>query len=153
MDRLAELEATRDQDREEPATKQALALSRFTGIGPTSAHVLVGEVFHREFGNRRELAASFGLAPSHHSSGTVHRDQGIAKSGNARARRVAVEVAWLWLRFQPGSTLSRWFHERSGAGRGRMRRVLIVALARKLMIALWRSLAIGIVPEGALLKS
>jgi transposase len=66
---------------------------------------------------------------------------------------VAVEVAWLWLRFQPGSTLSRWFHERSGAGRGRMRRVLIVALARKLMIALWRSLAIGIVPEGALLKS
>ena len=64
MDRLAELEATRDQDREEPATKQALALSRFTGIGPTSAHVLGGEVFHREFGNRRELAASFGLAPS-----------------------------------------------------------------------------------------
>lgn len=153
MDMLAELEATRDQDREEPATKQALALSRFTGIGPTSAHVLGGEVFHREFGNRRELAAYFGLAPSHHSSGTVHRDQGIAKSGNARARRVAVEVAWLWLRFQPGSTLSRWFHERSGAGRGRMRRVLIVALARKLMIALWRYLAIGIVPEGALLKS
>jgi len=79
----------------------------------------------------------------------VQRDQGLSRAGNPRARRVAIELAWMWLRHQPGSGLSRWFHERVGATRGRLRRVMIVALARKLMVALWRYLTTGTVPEGA----
>ena len=81
------------------------------------------------------------------------RDQGIAKSGNPRARRTAIELAWLWLRHQPGSGLARWFHERVGATKGRIRRIILVALARKLMVALWRYVTEGLVPDGAVLKA
>jgi transposase len=84
-------------------------------------------------------------------SGGVRRDQGIAKSGNPRARRTAIELAWLWLRHQPGSALARWFHERVGAAKGRMRRM--VAMTRKLIVSLWRYLADGAIPEGAVLKA
>src|SRR3954465_14407012 len=85
-------------------------------------------------------------------SGAVRRDQGIAKSGNPRARRTAIELAWLWLRHQPGSALARWFHERVGSSKGRMRRIMLVAMARKLIVSLWRYVTVGIVPEGAVLK-
>jgi transposase len=131
----------------------AAHLARLCGIGPTFAAVLSEEVFFRDFRNRRELGAYLGLAPSPWQSGTVRRDQGIAKAGNRRARRTAIELAWLWLRHQPGSALARWFHERVGAAKGRMRRIMLVAMARKVIVSLWRYLTDGTVPEGALLKA
>jgi transposase len=143
------VEAERDRASAAAPDQKAALLVRFTGIGDVSAHVLVDEVFYRDFADRREVASFFGLAASPYSSGSVRRDQGISRAGNPRARRVAIELAWMWLRHQPGSGLSRWFHERVGASRGRFRRVLVVALARKLMVALWRYLATGTVPEGA----
>jgi transposase len=98
------------------------------------------------------VVGDIGLAPSPWCSGQVRRDQGIAKSGNPRARRAAIELAWLWLRHQPGSALANWFHARLGAAKGRMRRIMLVAMARKLIIALWRYLSDGTVPDGAVLK-
>jgi transposase len=147
---IAELEAEQKAALDEGQTKQ---LIRLRGIGLASATVLADEVFFRDFRNRREVAGYLGLVSSPWASGRVRRDQGITKSGNPRARRTAIELAWLWLRHQPGSTLGRWFHERVGTARGRMRRIMLVALARKLIIALWRYLSDGLVPEGAQLKA
>ena len=132
---------------------QAARLIRLRGIGLTSATVLADEVFFRDFRNRREVAGYLGLASSPWASGRVRRDQGITKSGNPRARRTAIELAWLWLRHQPGSVLTQWFRQRVGTTRGRMRRIILVALARKLIVALWRYLSDGLVPEGAELKA
>jgi transposase len=115
--------------------------------------VLWQEGLYRRFANRRQLAAYAGLAPSPWQSGDMNREQGISKSGNARLRTTMIEAAWLWLRHQPGSVLSRWFHERIKGDRGRLRRVTIVALARKLLIALWRFTTHGEIPEGASLKA
>ena len=115
--------------------------------------MLVNEVFFRDFRNRREVAGYLGLVSSPWSSGRVRRDQGIAKSGNPRARRTAIELARLWLRHQPGSNLTQWFRERVGMAKGRMRRIMLVGLARKLMVALWRYLSEGLVPDGAALKA
>ena len=94
-----------------------------------------------------------GLAPSPWQSGGVERDQGISKSGNRRLRHTMIELAWFWLRHQPDSALSRWFQARVGAGKGRVRRIAIVALARKLLVALWRYVTQGVVPEGAVFKT
>ncbi len=154
IDMIKAVEAERDQAASvTDAGRKAALLVRFAGIGAVSAHLLVDEVFHRAFANRREVAGFFGLASSPHSSGSVQRDQGISRAGNPRARRVAIELAWMWLRHQPGSGLSRWFHDRVGATRGRFRRIMIVALARKLMAALWRYLTTGAVPEGAVMAT
>ena len=101
---------------------------------------------------RRQLGSYFGLTNSAYDSGESHRDQGISKAGNRRGRALAVEFAWLWLRHQPGSELSRWFNARVGHLKGRIRRITIVALARKLMIALWRYVTTGVVPTGAVLR-
>ena len=109
--------------------------------------------FFRRFANRRQLAAYAGLAPSPWQSGTMNGEQGISKSGNPRLRTTAIELAWLWLRHQPDTALSRWFLERVRSDRGRVRRVSIVALARKLLVALWRFVAGGVLPEGAKLKA
>src|SRR6266851_7819807 len=117
----------------------AVLLMRLRGIGPEFATVLWLEGFFRHFGNRRQLAAYCGLAPSPWKSGQIDRDQGISKAGNPRLRTTAVELAWLWQRHQPDSALSRWFRERVGAERGRIRRITIVAMARKLMVALLRA--------------
>nr|VFK39683.1 MAG: Transposase IS116/IS110/IS902 family protein [Candidatus Kentron sp. SD] len=106
----------------------------------------------RKFKNRRELAACAGLTPTPYDSGSSQREQGISKAGSRRVRSLMVELGWLWLRYQPDSKLSRWFHSRFGVGK-RFRRVGIVALARKLLIALWRYLEKGVVPEGAVLKA
>jgi transposase len=122
------------------------------GLGVVSAQKLVHEVFYRSFDNRRQVGSYFGLTNSAYDSGDSHRDQGISKAGNRRGRTLAVELAWLWLRFQPGSELSRWFNERVGTMKGRIRRITIVALARKLMIALWRYVTTGVVPTGAVLR-
>jgi transposase len=102
----------------------------------------------RAFRNRRELAALAGLVGTPYNSGESERDQGISKAGNRRVRAMIVEIAWLWLRFQPKSVLSQWYHRRFGGGGLRMRRIGIVALARKLLIALWRYLEQGVIPEG-----
>jgi len=151
MEMVAEVEAEQKavMDAEDG---HAARLTRLRGIGLTFATVLANEVFFRDFRNRREVGGYLGLAPSPWQSGGVRRDQGIAKAGNPRARRTAIELAWLWLRHQPGSALVRWFHERVGTGTGRMRRILLVAMARKLIVALWRYVTLGTMPEGALLK-
>ncbi len=152
IEMIAEVEA--DQKAVAQAENgKAARLARLRGIGLTFATVLDNEVFFRDFRNRREVGGYLGLAPSPWQSGGVRRDQGIAKSGNPRARRTAIEMAWLWLRHQPGSALARWFQERVGASRGRMRRIMLVAMARKLVVSLWKYLADGVVPEGAVLKA
>ena len=128
-------------------------LIRVRGIGPTFASVLTHEVYYRSFDNRRQVGSYLGLVSIPWQSGGVRRDQGITRSGNARARRCAIELAWLWLRHQPGSALACWYRTRVGTMTGRMRRIALVALARKLIVALWRYLQNGIVPEGAVLKA
>jgi transposase len=133
--------------------QRGATLQRLKALGPAFTGTFAGEAFYKDFHNRREVAAYFGLAPSPWRSGRTNREQGISKAGNPRARAKAIELAWLWLQHQPESALSRWFHERTGQGRGRIRRVAIVALARKLIVALWRFLTTGLVPEGAVLKA
>lgn len=120
------------------------------GVGPVSAWALVREVFGwRAIKNRRELASLVGLAPTPYQSGDLHRERGISKAGNSRVRWTMVELAWMWLRHQPDSALSLWYQRRFGGGNARSRKVGIVALARKLLIALWKYLEQGEVPEGA----
>jgi transposase len=119
-------------------------------IGPMSATLFVREFFGwRAIKNRRELASLAGLCPTPYASGDSRREQGISKAGNRRLRWMAVEIAWGWLRWQPGSALSVWYQRRFGSGNARARKVGIVALARKLLVALWRYLDQGEVPEGA----
>jgi transposase len=124
-------------------------------IGLTSAWVFVQEFFAwRQFRNRREIGALAGLVPMPYRSGeSLNRDQGISKAGNVHLRSMAIEIAWAWLRYQPQSQLSLWFQQRYGPGTRRSRRVGIVAVARKLLVALWRYLEMGVIPEGAVLKS
>jgi len=130
------------------------SLMRLCGIGWVGAWVLASEIYGwRTFRNRREVGGALGLTPTPYSSGQNEREQGISKAGNARARALLVELAWLWLRYQPESALSQWFLRRFSGGGRRMRRIGIVALARRLGVALWRYVAQGIVPEGARLKA
>ena len=152
---IAAVEAERGAlvQEEAPAQTPAGLLMRLRGIGPEFATVLWLEGLFRRFENRRQLAAYAGLAPSPWQSGTVKGEQGISKSGNPRLRTTAIELAWLWLRHQPETALSRWFRERVRSDRGRVRRVSIVALARKLLVALWRFVTDGVVPEGATIKA
>lgn len=131
----------------------ALRLSHIRGVGPQLAAVLASEVFYRTFRNRREVASYVGLSPTPYASGGVSRDQGISKAGNRRARRDAIEMAWLWLRHQPESALTQWFRRRVADGAGRVRRIAIAALARRIIVALWRYLEHGLIPEGASLKA
>jgi transposase len=152
LEMIAEVEAERDRAAAEAKGKQA-ALPRLRGLGPESAAVLGAEIFHRAFANRRGVAAYAGLAPSPFASGDTCREQGVGKAGNPRVRRMMVELAWLWVRFQPESGLSRWSTARVGAAKGRLRRLAIVALARKLLVALWRYVETGLVPTGAVLKA
>ena len=128
-------------------------LIQLRGIGPEFAGVLHAEAFFRSFSNRRQVAAYAGLAPSPWQSGSMDREQGVSKAGNKRLRTTMIQVAWLWLRHQPDSELTKWYAERVGANGGRARRVMIVAVARKLLIALWQFVSAGVVPAGALLKA
>ena len=153
---LAAVERARDalirtdaEERNNPAAH----LLKLKGMGPEFASLLWLELLFRSFGNRRQVAAYAGLAPSPWQSGGVERDQGISKSGNRRLRHTMIELTWFWLRHQPASALSRWFQARVGAGKGRVRRIAIVALARKLLVALWRYVTQGVVPEGAAFKA
>ena len=128
-------------------------LLRLKAIGPTIGATLTNEVFYKDFRNRREVGSYFGLACSPWQSGGIDREQGISKAGNPRARHKAIELAWLWVLHQPDSALTRWFCERTRNASKRIRRIAIVALARKLMVALWRYLITGLVPDGAVMKA
>ena len=150
------LEAEQAQRLEEAATpwhQQVVHLMHLRGIGLTSAWVFVMEYFGwRQFTSRQEVAALAGLTPMPYASGNSARDQGISKAGNRRIRSLMIQIAWGWLRYQPHSALSVWFNTRFALGGKRMRRIGIVALARRLLIALWRYVQSGAIPEGASLK-
>lgn len=154
---LAQIEAVeQERDTQHQTCDEADApamLLALKGIGPEIAEVLHAEAFYRHFGNRRQLGAYAGLAPTPWQSGKVDREQGVSKAGNPRLRRILVQLAWLWLRHQPDSALSLWFHDRVNKANGRQKKTLIVALARKLLVALWRYVAHGVVIEGAVMKT
>ena len=134
--------------------EQVRHLMRLRGIGENGAWLLVMELFGwREFRNRREVGSIAGLTPTPFASGQEDREQGIDKAGNRRVRALMIELAWCWLRFQPHSELSMWFERRFAAGSKRSRRIGIVALARRLLVALWRFLVDGLVPKGAVLMA
>ncbi len=128
-------------------------LLRLKGIGPTFAAVLSREVYYRHFANRRQVANYIGLAPSPYDSGDSRRSQGISKAGNSLVRYTMIQAAWLWIRHQPNSALTQWFRRRTEGESKRMRCVMIVALARKLAIALWRYVELGLIPQGATLSA
>ena len=162
IDRLAQLqEQIREVERERDmasntcqATEQKRQLLlRLNGIGETTAPILAREVYYRQFANRGQVASFIGLAPSPYDSGESRRNQGISKAGNGLVRAVLIQTAWIWLRHQPNSALSRWFHQRTEGHSKRVRCIMIVALARKLAIALWRYLETGLIPEGATLSA
>jgi len=136
-----------------PAMEKVKLLQTLCGIAMNSSWMFVMELFGwRDFRNRRQVGAAMGATPVPYQSGDSHREQGISRSGNRRVRSMAVEIAWCWLRFQPDSHLSQWYRRRFGHGGKRLRRIGIVALARRLMIDLWRYLENGTVPQGAKLK-
>ncbi len=132
-----------------PLAAGARHLQRLKGIGENFSSGLMHEAFWRDFRNRRQVGASFGLVPWPWHSGDIDHPQPISKAGNRRARTLAIECAWMWLIHQPDSALSKWWRERFADGGKRQRKVGIVALARKLMVALWRFLTLGLVPQGA----
>jgi transposase len=133
-----------------PPMEQVRRLLTLKGIGWNGAWLLVHEVFGwRQIRNRRELAALVGLVPTPYASGESRREQGISKAGNRRVRWLMIELAWGWLRYQPQSDLSQWYQRRFGQGNARARKIGIVALARKLLVGLWRYLDHGEVPLGA----
>lgn len=135
---------------DEPQVSMMRDLLNLRGIGTNGSWLLTREFFGwRDIRNRRELASLAGLVPTPYSSGGSEREQGISKAGNRRLRRMMVELAWCWLRYQPASELSRWYLRRFGSGNARQRKIGIVALARKLLVALWRYADQGEVPAGA----
>ena len=138
----------------QPEMEQVRRLLRLRGIGINCAWLYVMEFFSwRAFRNRREVGALAGLTPMPHRSGEEDHELGISKIGNRHIRAMAIEIAWIWLRYQPDSELSRWYQRRFGKGSKRLHKIGIVALARKLLIALWRYLEVGTLPAGAVLKS
>ena len=142
------------RDSTDPAIAKVRQLIHLKGIGTNSAWLYVMELFGwREFRSRKEVGAIVGLAPTPDESGEKEREKGMSKAGNRHVRSMAIEIAWGWLRFQPDSELSKWYQRRFGGGSKRVRKIGIVALARKLMIALWRFLETGWIPEGAELKA
>ncbi len=152
------LEIDREQkrlliDQDNTAIAKVRLMQTLRGVGPVSANTLVFELFNgRDFKNRRQLGGYLGIVPTPFNTGGSDREQGISKSGPRRLRALMVELAWLWLRHQPNSKLSIWFNQRCEGGSSRMRRIGIVAMARKLLIALWKFVERGVVPEGAVLK-
>jgi len=130
----------------------AAQLLTLRGIGPEAAATLWSEGLFRTFNNRKQVAAYAGLAPTPWQSGAVHRDQGVSKAGNPRLRTIMIQIAWLWLRHQPQSALALWYRARIKRTGGRLGKTMIVALARKLLVALWKYATAGVLIEGAVLK-
>jgi transposase len=137
---------------QDPAIEQVRHLMKLKGIGINSAWLFVMEFFAwRAFRNRREVGALAGLAPTHNQSGESSHDQGISKAGNRFVRGIVIEIAWGWLYHQPDAKNSQWYQERFAGKSKRIRRIGIVALARRLLIDLWRYLETGVIPDGAVL--
>ena len=150
---LERLQIERAESQDIPAMQKIQHLRGLKGVCWQSSWILTMEFFNwREFKNSKQVGACAGLTPTPYDSGDKTREQGISKAGNKRIRQLMVELAWLWLRYQPDSDLSLWFERRFGSGGKRMRRIGIVALARKLLVALWRYLEHGVIPQGAVLK-
>ena len=154
---VQELEAERRQllrSSTEASVEQVRQLLQLRGLGENSAWLFVMEFFSwREFRTRRQVGGLAGLTPTPYQSSEQSREQGIDKAGNSPIRSMAIEIAWGWLRYQPESELSRWFCRRFAHGSARMRRVGIVALARRLLVELWRFVEFGVVPDGARIKT
>jgi transposase len=155
LDQIKAVEAERDAllaaERAAARTPAAMLLD-IKGIGPEFAAILWSEGLFRHFDNRRQVAAYAGLAPTPWQSGSVDREQGVSKAGNPRLRTTLIQLTWLWLRNQPHSALTLWFHERVRRNGGRLRKTTIVAVARKLLVALWKYVTAGVVIEGAVMK-
>jgi transposase len=155
QEQLVEIEHERDRAPTPCAATERKRhdLLRLNGIGPTFSAILAREVYYRRFANRRQVASYIGFAPSAYDSGDGRRSQGISKAGNSLVRYSLIQAAWLWLRHQPNSALTQWFHHRTEGHSKRVRCIMIVALARKLAIALWRYVELGLIPEGATLSA
>jgi transposase len=156
LDQIKAVEAERDARlalAEDDAMPPPAMLLGLKGVGPEFAAILWSEGLFRTFSNRRQVAAYAGLAPTPWKSGRVDREQGVSKAGNPRLRTTMIQLAWLWLRQQPASALSRWFQERIRRNGGRLKKPMIVALARKLLIALWKYVTAGVVIEGGVIKA
>jgi transposase len=150
---LREVEKERDTaDAQDPVVeRKRQMLVAVHGVGGTSAAILAREVFARSFASRRQLGSYLGLTPSAYDSGSVTRSQGISKAGNSWARRILIEVAWLWQKYQPASPLSNWYLQKTTGQSSRIRRIMLIALARKLAISLWRYVETGLIPEGVVM--
>jgi len=156
IEQIKVIEAERDKllasERKE-ANSAISMLENLRCIGPEFASLLWTEGFYRHFDNRRQIAAYAGLAPTPWQSGSVDRDQGVSKAGNPRLRTTMIQLAWLWLRHQPDSALTRWFRQRAASSGSAQRKKIVVALARKLLVALWKYVTVGVVIDGAKLKN
>jgi transposase len=148
-----------ERERDEAPTpcasteKKRIQLSLLNGIGPTVSAIMAREVYYRQFSNRRQVAGFLGLATSPYDSGAAERSQGISRAGSGPVRVTMIQAAWLWVKHQPKSAITRWFLQRTNGQSGRIKRIAIVAVARKLAIALWRYVEQGLVPQGAILTS
>jgi len=150
---IAAIEQERDMS---PTTcketeKKRAQLLLLKGIGPTASAVMAREVYYRQFGNRRQVAGFLGLATSPYDSGQMEHSQGISRTGSGPVRVTMIQIAWLWIKHQPKSAITQWFLQRTTGQSGRIKRIMIVAVARKLAIALWRYLEQGLVSQGATL--
>jgi transposase len=150
---LTRLERTLMQQLPQSVQRCVAQLAQLKGVGWVGAMRLVLELFWRDFANRRQVGACVGLVPQPYDSGDSHVDQGISKQGNRRVRALLVEMAWFWIRYQPGSDIAQWFARRTKGANKRGRRIAIVAVARRLAIALWRYLSAGVIPPGAQFKT
>ena len=158
LQQIEKVEKVRDAVLAKPAPaneaeRMIRSLAELRSIGADFATILVREAFVRDFRSRRAVAGYAGLGGTPFSSGGSEREQGIGKDGNRRLRTAMVELAWLWLRWQPGSGLSAWFRRRTEQAGSRTKKIMIVALARKLLVALWRYVEEGVIPEGAEMKA
>ena len=154
LEQIKAVEAERDALLAAPqVAAPAAMLLDIKGVGPEFAAILWSEGLFRHFDNRRQVAAYAGLAPTPWQSGSVDREQGVSKAGNPRLRTTLIQLAWLWLRHQPQSALALWFKERVSRNGGRLKKTTIVALARKLLVALWKYVTAGVVIEGAVIKT
>jgi len=155
QEQIAKIERERDTVPtlcEATERKRHLLLLQLKSIGPAISALLSREVYYRQFANRRQVGSFLGLTPSPYNSGEEERCQGISRAGSGHVRAIMIETAWLWIRHQPKSALTRWFVERTAGQSTRMRKIMIVAVARKLAIALWRYVEHGLVPQGAILN-
>lgn len=151
QEQLVELERERDEGSTscDSTEKKCIQLTSLKGVGSAIAAIMSREIYYRQFGNRQQLAGFLGLATSPYESGELQRNQGISRAARSQVRATMIQAAWLWVKHQRESAITAWFLRRTAGQSKRIRRIMIVAVARKLAIALWRFLELGLVPEGA----